>query len=67
MQGLAFKLALNSEKKTLEAIKDGEAISFALREGYKRLLFDADEIGRRKAANIWPQDYEWRGSSRFIF
>jgi hypothetical protein len=63
---LGFEVRADEKKNELTAWKDGQGFSFALREGYKKHEFAADEQKARKEASR-RYDYEWVGSGKFTF
>ncbi|MEA3194312.1 MAG: hypothetical protein QOD26_2645 [Betaproteobacteria bacterium] len=64
---LGFAIRAGEKEDELAAWKDGQGFAFALREGYKRHEFSAEERKARETARRYPYDYEWVGSDSFEF
>jgi hypothetical protein len=61
-----FVLKPQPKRRKLEALKDGETTAFELREGYKRIPLDPEEVRRQRAIHSWARDHEYKGSGRLI-
>ncbi len=57
LEGEDFRLRVDTERKILEAAKDGEGISFHLREGYTKRAFSPAELKVKREEASWASDH----------
>lgn len=61
-----FRLQVNSERRSLEATKQGEGVGFRIWESYSRREVAAAEVEKRRSAGEWARDFEYVGNGRLV-